>query len=250
HQGQTHHAPQQAAYMTAFSTARPSLKPLHLRARPYMSVGRGHMNQTRNVLLLTFSVSLLAACPIYHVNTLPQSSQLDQPTEISVDGVFVHKPSGFVFPERVNTFERLDVARFDSAGLDVGINYNRTVSACPIAATIYVYPTPRMQFIGADPEVAASIESDWLANGYAAAEIDVERTHPGIRNVSEDPIGNSKWPGRRGIFKFGDLTPELLLFVVDRAWYLKYRHTYPTACRREAENLLKKFHGSLSRRGA
>ena len=53
------------------------------------------------------------------------------------------QPSGFPMPERVGSFQRVEVTQYDEAGLSLSAGYDRLPGQgdpWPIAATVYVYP--------------------------------------------------------------------------------------------------------------
>ena len=58
------------------------------------------------------------------------------------DGRIRHTNSGFVFPNRIGTFERAETQQYNQAGSDVSVAYNAGVL---IAGTVYVYPAPPQQ---------------------------------------------------------------------------------------------------------
>ena len=108
------------------------------------------------VAVLSFA---LVGCPKYQLDQLPDSQLLTQPQPIAASGVYSHSPSGFACPEAVNGFRRVALLRYDTEGLHVSGGYNGGTQSCPIAVTLYVYPAPRMNFIGADAAVVQSLES-------------------------------------------------------------------------------------------
>lgn len=202
------------------------------------------MNRTAGMILLGSSL-LLAACPHNQVNRLPDTSRLDRPEPIKVSGTYVHQPSGWAFPTAVNDFQRVTLVRFDTKGLNVAGGYNRFVRSCPIVVTLYVYPSPRMHLVGADPAVVKSLESEWLKRGYAQAVAEIRHVHKNAVPVSERPIEGRAWPGKRGTFNMGKTRSELWLFIVDRTWFVKYRYSYPAACAAKARAELEKFRETL-----
>jgi hypothetical protein len=98
---------------------------------------------------------VLTGCPftVNQLNRLPASQTYTRPALFNRPGSLLHEPSGFTFPDGYDDFQRVTAYGYDTAGLDVSIGYNDRRPDCVIAATYYVYPTPRMGFIGASPGV-------------------------------------------------------------------------------------------------
>lgn len=68
-------------------------------------------------------------------------------------GSLVHKPSGIVFPAHVDDFVRDSTHQYKADGSDVSAAYNRVRADGLIAATSYVYPSPRLISIGSPQDV-------------------------------------------------------------------------------------------------
>ncbi len=173
---------------------------------------------------------LLAGCPVYQMNRLPDSTSLRQPLTLSVDGEFTHAPSRYRFPAEVAPFKRVALRQYDSAGLDVSAGYNARPFGCLIAITIYVYPAPRESFAGADPALVRESDARRLQAGYERGKQEITSVHPGASLRLEDLPVQDGVTGMKAIYQFDDRDSELLVFIVDHTWYLKYRITYPTAC--------------------
>ena len=194
----------------------------------------------------------LTGCPfggINQINHLPESQPLREPRLINHPGVFTHGATGFAFPESYGNFQRVTAYQYDSAGLDVGIGYNDRRSPCLVVATFYVYPAPRMTFIGASPSVVASLEESWLQHEFARSKQEIEAAHPDLREpsvqASVTPVGELLVQGPRFGFAKADDLSELHLFLYNRQWFLKYRFTYPQACKTEALARLAAFTSQL-----
>jgi len=177
----------------------------------------------------------LTACPgtVYQANRIPESQALQQPASVNRPGPILHEPSGLEFGEWYGEFERVTAMRFDERGLDVGFGYNLRKRDCLIATTFYVYPAPRMSFMGAAPEVVSSVEADWLAQEFARSRAEVEYYHhmesPEVQPCSTTADG-ATLPGTALTFRERNTTGELKLFVYRHQWFLKYRFTYGDAC--------------------
>ncbi len=108
--------------------------------------------------------------------------------------------------------------------------------------TIYVYPAPRMSFIGADPAAVRSLESSWLDVAYNRSKQEITQQHPTavlerIEEITQDGV-----PGKKAVYTIDGTESQLLVFVVDRTWFLKYRHTFPAQCAEQARKAIDEFH--------
>lgn len=191
--------------------------------------------------LLLWVALLLSGCPVYQVNTVPSTARLPGPETIVESGDYSHSPSGYKFPIAVGGFERVNISRYDSAGLNVGVGYNGGTQECKVALTIYVYPAPKMSFIGAAPEVVQSLEQQWLGSAYQAAKHDIESGHPGAVLKLEDSKVQNSLPGRKAVYQIDNTESVLYVFLVDRTWFLKYRITYQDQCSGPASTALDSF---------
>src|SRR5262245_14134747 len=108
--------------------------------------------------LVVLACSLTGCFGLYQLNRLPEPQPPGRPVSIEAPGPVLHAESGLRLAESYADFQRVAATRYDSAGLDVGIGYNSARPDCPIVTTFYVYPTPRMIFIGATPEAAAGTD--------------------------------------------------------------------------------------------
>jgi hypothetical protein len=195
---------------------------------------------SRHALSLAGLTLLLTACPIFtvtHVNRLPESRPLDRPAGQNPPGPIRLEVHDLEFAERYGTFERVGLYRYDSAGLNVGIGYNDLSADCGIVATFYVYPTPRMSFVGAEPHAVAATERSWLEAEFANVRAELAQFHPQMTServgVATTPVAGEPLAGESLTFYETGAFSELRLFVHDHQWFLKYRFTYPEWCREE-----------------
>jgi hypothetical protein len=208
---------------------------------------------TMNHYIRTFAILTvlgLSGCPVTQVNRIPESSPLPRATEITAAGDFSHKPSGYVFPIQVGAFQRVDLLQYDTGGLDVSAGYNDALPGCLVALTSYVYPTPRMQFIGADPNVVRSIEERWLEGGYTRAKEEITGAHPEAVLESEGARKRDGVPGKKALYSIGKAESELEVFVVQHSWFLKFRATYPSQCATQAREAMDAFHTAWNAHGS
>ena len=142
----------------------------------------------RSIVLVIIAFGL-TACPftVNQLNRLPATQPLAQPVLFNRPGPLLHEASGFEFPDWYDNFQRVTAYRYDTGGLDVGIGYNDRRPDCFIAATFYVYPAPRMSFVGASPSAVASMERGWLNNEFARAKAGIEHHHPAMQSPVVGP---------------------------------------------------------------
>ena len=197
-------------------------------------------------------VLALSGCPfggVTQLNRLPESQALQTPQLFNRPGVLRHEATGFDFSEWYENFQRVTAYRYDTAELNISIGYNDRRPACLVVATFYVYPTPRMSFVGASPSVVASIEEGWLRDEFARSRAEVEAAHPGLRGPSVSsvatPLGGSFVQSPSFRFREADKVSELRLLIYDRQWFLKYRFTYPRSCESVATKRIESLNRQL-----
>jgi hypothetical protein len=183
----------------------------------------------------------LAGCPVTQVNQMSPSAPLQHPETLVFSGDFKHASSGFLFPAKVDAFQRVVLLRYDTGSLDVSAGYNDAVPGCLVALTIYVYPTPHMTFLGADPDVVRSMEAQWLESGYEGSKREIMHAHGDAILESEDSKTQDGVAGKKAVYAIGSAQSELFIFVVEHAWYLKYRASYPKECAAPARQALGAF---------
>jgi len=209
---------------------------------------------TRAILLVGLALGLSACTSVNHLNRLPTTQPLRQAENFDRPGPLLLEASGFEFPERYGSFQRVGAHRFDTEGLDVGVGYNDRRLNCLIVATFYVYPTPRMDFVDARPGGVASIEQSWLDAEFARARAEIEHFHPAMTSVvvgsTSTPTAESELQGSSLSFRESDKASELRLFVFGHQWFLKYRFTYPESCQADARARLETVVAHLPWSGA
>jgi len=186
----------------------------------------------------------LAGCSstVNQLNDLPASQPLPQPVSFNQPGPLLHEASGLTFAESYGGFQRVSAYRYDTAGLDVGVGYDDHQPNCLIAATFYLYPTPRMSFVGAPPDVVASTERGWLERGFARSSDELQRHHAALSSPVVGPVttpaAGSTLQGKSLTFHEAHDISELRLFVYRHQWFLKYRFTFPEKCQAAATSRL------------
>ena len=198
--------------------------------------------KTWKSLLVLGVAGVINGCPVTSIPpSHPQFQPLSQPVVESVIGNYTHAGSKMTFPTDSAGFSRAQVLRYDSAGLDVGVGYNLVEAACGAAVTIYVSPGPQHAYVMADPAVVESTQASYLRQYFEATKAEILKHHQGARLLSEgaellrNPLDRS---GLRATYAYTDLfafvrqpvQSELHVFIMDRAWFVKYRATYPESC--------------------
>jgi hypothetical protein len=190
---------------------------------------------------LLLSTLVLEGCPVYQLNQRPESTPLPRPSPISSSGDFTHVPSRYTFPSSVSGFNRVQLMQYDSGGLDISAGYNGGPTGCPVSLTIYVAPTPRMSFIGADPAVVHSLEANWLHTSYEHWKHEIAQQHPQAVLTSEDESTRDGIPERKAVYAMDSDQSELVVSVVEHSWILTYRDTYRSSCAPRAKTLIQDF---------
>ncbi len=191
------------------------------------------------VFLIFGGALLLSGCPnTYQLNHNSDTQPLAQPINFNRPGPLLHEASGLNFSEVYGNFQRSSAMIFDIAGLDVGFNYNDHWSNCKIIATFYVYPTPRMSFIGAPRDVVTSVSQGWLNDEFDRTKTVTKQVHTSMQS---EVVGSVTTPAQGTILNGNSFSyreagniSELRLFIYDLKWFLKYRFTYPKSCQIEA----------------
>jgi hypothetical protein len=127
-------------------------------------------------------------------------------------------------------YTRVTLVQYDAAGLDISAGYHGTSPACPIEMTEYVWPAPRMSFIGADPSLVRSVEKGWVDGAYEHWQREIVQGHPDAILRSEEQVTKDSVPGKRAVYSIGSNESELQVFIVGNAWVRSYRATYPPQC--------------------
>jgi len=186
----------------------------------------------------------LSGCPVTQLNRTPASTALANPTAITAEGDFKHSPSGYLFPAQVGAFRRVNLIQYDTGGLDVSAGYNYALPGCLVAVTVYIYPTPPMSFVGADPNVVRSLEERWSESAYNEAKGQIARAHSEAVLEREEAATRDGIPGKKAVYSIGTAESELQVFVVRHSWFLKTRATYPSQCASQAREAMGEFYAA------
>lgn len=196
----------------------------------------------QSIILLAIGLVSVAAC--VQVRTVPEQS------EVSVGGTYRHTASGMEFPERIESFYRVRVTRFDSAERDVGVGYELLEPSTEpsvialgkqASVTVYIYPSSDLS----------------LDAHFEAVKAETLKAHPSGVVVEEKEMETvqtgEKITGWAVTFSFSEefagteqpLLSHLYLFKRE-AWFVKYRVTHPTANRELVEGQVTRLVESLT----
>ncbi len=172
-----------------------------------------------------------AGCPSSHGPSAPQTSAADADT-------LVHEQSGVPFPARLGDFTReATLKQYAPDGSDVSAGYNYVGPNGAIAATTYVYPSPKVVSIGSPQHVIDTARAKLSNDEFARCKQELQGAHPQAMLVSEGSfvMGN----GRTGVmaeYKYaeafaGAVQPVksrlYLLTYINARWTVKHRITFP-----------------------
>jgi len=205
--------------------------------------------RTTQILAAIAALSLLTGCPTYKVNMLPQSQPLSRPIEIDSKGDYTHEPSHSVFPLSVADFARINMMRYDTNGLDVSGGYNQFSPQCKAALTVYIAPAAHMSFVGAAPDVVREVEKGWQLGAYERWKKEVMQFHQNAVLKLEDDRTQQGIQFKHASYAIGDSGSELGVAIVDDAWVLSYRVTYPLNCETTVSQGVTRFFDNWHRLG-
>jgi hypothetical protein len=139
------------------------------------------------------------------------------PFAVTLDGVMVHIASGFSFPGKIGSFQRVMTRQYDVAGHGVSVGYE--VDKPRIAATIYVYPSN-----------GRLIETEFVVR-----ENEIVALHQDTKLIDRGTgfVGPRKTPALVANYEYtdtfaGKVQPLRSRLVVARRgdWNIEYRFTY------------------------
>lgn len=163
------------------------------------------------------------------------------PLRIEPKGPYVHRGTGFVFPEQAGDFRRTSIIEYDDEATDVSAGYSYAVPTPErtTIATVYVYPVPPVADT-ADPAARKAQQDRFCREHFDTIKAEVAEKHRSTVVVEESkvasPSPNHRQPGLRAAFTFEDvfrgkeqpLRSEARLFChVDGQWLIAYRFTAP-----------------------
>ena len=189
-----------------------------------------------------FVVTVLSGC-------FPSSPQyLARPETISIAGTYVHQPSGFTLPVAAGEFVRASIYKYDAEGKNIGVAYNLTNASKPIAATVYIYPSPSITSIGSPASVIETAQTHLCNQEFGAQQQEIIAAHPNAKKVNSGvATSGSSVSGIHNLsahFEYEEIFAsirqplfselELSCYINDK-WNVKYRVTYPKSLAVEHE---------------
>ena len=176
--------------------------------------------------------------------------------DISVSGPFVAKQQGITFPQQAAGFQRVDITMYTADEKNLGVGYNLTDAANPVAVTVYVYPAGRVISIGSPQNVVEGarqkleqMEMDSvireILNAHRGGQLITKETSSittggrTIRALHARVAYSEVFAGKRQA-----LLGDVWLSAVGK-WYLKDRVSYPTGNKTAAMKNVKKLMAAL-----
>jgi len=163
-----------------------------------------------------------------------------EPTEVRPFGPYHHRTTGLVVPERVGSFERRGVTRYDPGGFSISARYESIEPQATL--TFYHYPA------GGSREHSALHD---LEENFESAKHTGYRDTWRARLVHEQrvtfEINGIEVPGVHAVFRYPlskqrveTVESHLWLFAVGN-WYLKFQASSPREEARAAFEAQKRF---------
>jgi len=200
---------------------------------------------TIKTIIIAALTLTLTGCPIYHISQSPRSQPLSAPEILQTNGLFIHDYTKITFPETIDEFHRTNVAKYDTAAANISVGYNEASPNCPITATIYVFPRPPMNYIGAAPEVVASIENQILQNVFSATKNDIVHAHSNAKLIAENQLAFGEKKAWVAKYSDGPAITIAKVLIYDLDWIVKYRYTFPATCEPQAQQAVGKLEEGL-----
>jgi hypothetical protein len=150
----------------------------------------------------------------------------------------VHEQSGIPFPARLGDFAREGtLKKYVADGSDVSAGYNYVGPDGAIAATTYVYPSPKLVSIGSPQHVIDHTRAKLSDDEFARSKQELQSAHPQAVLVSEGSFTTGS--GRSGLMAEYEYTGLFagavqpvksrlyLLTYINGRWTVKHRITFP-----------------------
>jgi len=117
----------------------------------------------KKVIIVLF-IFLIGCIGTVTRTSAPRSQYLQTPKELSELGDFTHKSSGMVFPKKIEGFDRVNITQYDIGEYDVSVGYNYLSPKGNLVCTVYVYPAPKMTYIGSSKGSVDYLNEKFLSN--------------------------------------------------------------------------------------
>jgi len=180
--------------------------------------------------------TLLVAAALALVQAVGQAAA--DPIAIERTGPYIHRGSGFVFPDGTGKFRRTSIIEYDPEATDVSAGYDRTIPDGAVVATIYVYPAPVAE--AGDPASRRRQEDGFCREHFEGIKDSISKRYRPVMLTEEgavaSPFPGHRRPGLRAAFTFEEdfrgkrrpLRSEARLFCyVGGPWLIAYRFSAP-----------------------
>lgn len=181
----------------------------------------------RDLLSIAAAALLVQACA-----TAPPPAAAEPPLEVTPitwPGDYSHEVSRFRFPAAVAEFRRVSLLQRGKDGRRITAGYAGGPPECLAALTLWV-----------DPASGAS-DAEKLDTAFARAKAELAESHPGASLEKEQSGNDAPLPHRRASYELADRRFDLVAFLVDGEWLLRYRVVYPARCVDEVDARIKRF---------
>ena len=208
------------------------------------------MNKAYRALVL-IPLFVLTAC-----STL-NPKYFERPRAIRVTEQYTHKKTGMVFPTDIGRFERGSIIQYDEKALHISVGYNLLTASGPVAATVYLFPSPNIISIGSPEHIVASMRANFGQQVLAASIEEILQAHDEAKVIEEKEITSQQMgqtiTGHYITFEYEqvlgnqsqDVFSHLVLFnYVGNRWSLKFRITHSK--RLSGENVINQLLRNLS----
>lgn len=152
------------------------------------------------------------------------------PVTLNTPDTYRHLDTGLSFPERIGSFTRTTITKYDAEAKDIGGNYIWFSPTHSAVVTINIYPFPKNISIGSSPStINAARELAWN-NHYEEVKLEIFKVHPTAQIVKEETVRHKSSTGKKVTFQFREVfvgkmqtvNSDFILFASEN-WFLKAR---------------------------
>ena len=184
----------------------------------------------RPLLSFVAAALLLQACATAPTTPTPFPAEPAlEAIPITWPGDYSHEASHFRFPTAVAEFKRMTLVQRGKDAMRITAGYVGGPPECLAALTLWV-----------DPASGAS-DTERLDAAFARAKAEAGRLHPGAALEKEQSGNEPPLPHRRAAYLDQDRRVDLVVFLVDHDWLLKYRVVYPARCVDDVDARIQRF---------
>ena len=145
------------------------------------------MNRKRVAAIALVVHAFLFLSMIIGTGCRPPVNSISLPDAVPIpsQGLYVHKASGMEFPITVGEFRRTKLLRYDTGELDVSAGYDLFTPTSQVAATVYVYPAPKITSIGSSQNGIDGVRATIFKGWFQQEKQEILSAHSGIRLAEE-----------------------------------------------------------------